>query len=307
MQPIPASPPPLLVDTAATVNHELERIMARYQPSVPDRLWQAMRYSLLAGGKRVRPALLLACFDLCGGGDRAKAMPAALAIDAMHTYSLIHDDLPCMDDDDLRRGHPTCHRKFDEATAVLAGDALQALSFSLLLEVDASDSVKAQLCRKLAQAAGCQGMVGGQMLDMEAERWSVEGLLQVERIHLHKTGALLRFSCDAGALLAGADATQQHHCIRFGEAIGLLFQIVDDLLDATASSSALGKSAGKDAAQQKATYVSLLGVEGARERAEEMASIALEACDALAATVADHNRDATPLRQLTEYILHRGS
>jgi len=309
MSSLPTAPPPLLVTTAETINHELAQMMDRYQRVVPNRLWQAMRYSLLAGGKRVRPALLLACFDLCGGGNWTHAMPAALAIDCLHTYSLIHDDLPCMDDDDLRRGQPTCHRQFDEATAVLAADALQSLSFSLLTEVEASDATKVALCKNLAIAAGCQGMVGGQALDMEADSQSVHELLQVERIHLHKTGALLRFSCDAGALLAGANADQQHHCIRFGESIGLLFQIVDDLLDATASSSALGKSAGKDAKQNKATYISVLGVDGTRERAQEMADLALQACDALDATL---NKTATganstaPLRQLTQYILHRG-
>jgi len=299
------APPPLLITTAQTINHELAQMMDRFQRVVPNRLWQAMRYSLLAGGKRVRPTLLLACFELCGGGNQVHAMPAALAIDCLHTYSLIHDDLPCMDDDDLRRGQPTCHRQFDEATAVLAADALQSLSFALLTEVVASDTIKVALSKKLAIAAGCQGMVGGQMLDMEADSQSVHELLQVERIHLHKTGALLRFSCDAGALLAGANADQQHHCIRFGESIGLLFQIVDDLLDATASSSALGKSAGKDANQNKATYISVLGVDGTRERAQEMADLALKACDALDKTTAGENR-TLQLRQLTHYILHRG-
>jgi len=305
MSTLAADPPPLLVATARTVNRELERMIARYQRVVPDRLWQAMRYSLLAGGKRVRPTLLLACFDLCGGSDQTQAMPAALAIDCLHTYSLIHDDLPCMDDDDLRRGQPTCHRQFDEATAVLAADALQSLSFALLTESMATDAIKVALCRKLAIAAGCQGMVGGQMLDMEADSQSVHELLQVERIHLHKTGALLRFSCDAGALLAGANTIQQQNCIRFGEAIGLLFQVVDDLLDATASSSVLGKSAGKDANQNKATYISVLGVDGARQRAQEIADLALRACDALDETIATPKSTA-PLRQLTQYILHRG-
>ncbi|MDX8413035.1 MAG: polyprenyl synthetase family protein [Mariprofundales bacterium] len=305
MSSLPTAPPPLLVTTAETINFELTQMMDRYQSVVPDRLWQAMRYSLLAGGKRVRPTLLLACFDLCGGGNQAHAMPAALAIDCLHTYSLIHDDLPCMDDDDLRRGQPTCHRKFDEATAVLAADALQSLSFSLLTEVEASDATKVSLCKKLAVAAGCQGMVGGQMLDMEADSQSVHELLQVERIHLHKTGALLRFSCDAGALLANANSDQQHHCIRFGESIGLLFQIVDDLLDATTSSSVLGKSAGKDAAQNKATYISVLGVDGTRERAQEMADMALQACDALDQTTTA-TKSTAQLRQLTQYILHRG-
>ncbi|MDQ6964294.1 MAG: polyprenyl synthetase family protein [Mariprofundales bacterium] len=304
-KPHSADPPQVLITTAQTINHELLLMMNRYQRVVPQRLWSAMRYSLLAGGKRVRPTLLLACFDLCGGADRQQAMPAALAIDCLHTYSLIHDDLPAMDNDDLRRGQPTCHRKFDEATAILAADALHALSFSLLADVVADDTTKIELCKKMATAAGCQGMVGGQMLDMESESISTDDLLQVERIHIHKTGALIRFSCEAGAMLADADDEQQHHCIRFGEAIGLLFQIVDDLLDTTVSSRVLGKSAGKDAHQNKATYISVLGVDGTRQRAQEVAEMALQACDALDDT--SHKRAGTmPLRQLTSYILNRG-
>ncbi len=297
--------PARLVEIAACVDRELQRMMEQRRDRVPDRLWQAMCHSLLAGGKRVRPALVLGCFEACGGRDVACAMPAALAVDCLHTYSLIHDDLPCMDDDDLRRGRPTCHRQFDEATAVLAADALHSLSFALLTECPTGDEVRVALCRSLALAAGCQGMVGGQMLDMEAEGTGVCALAQVERIHLHKTGALLRFSCEAGALLAGADDEDRRRCVRFGEAIGLLFQIVDDLLDVTATRAELGKSAGKDVEQDKATYVSVLGVDGARERAREMADLALQACDGLRGEGADGG--AAFLRQLTEYILNRGS
>ncbi|RMH50130.1 MAG: polyprenyl synthetase family protein [Zetaproteobacteria bacterium] len=280
-------------------------MLDRRRARIPDRLWQALFYVLSGGGKRVRPALLLACFDACGGEEEdRRAMPAAMAVDCIHTYSLIHDDLPCMDDDDMRRGQPACHRRFDEATAVLAGDALQALAFELICDCEVPDAVRVALVRGLARAAGGQGMVGGQMLDMEAEGAAAIDLPQVEHIHLHKTGALLRFCCEAGALLAGADEERRRGCIRFGEAVGLLFQIVDDLLDVTATSAALGKRAGKDAARGKATSVALLGVDGARERAREMAALAADACRTL-----EEGRpgSATALMELTDYLLHRGS
>jgi len=267
---------------------------------VPERLLKAMRYSLLAGGKRIRPALLLECYAACGGKSPAAAMPAALAIECIHTYSLIHDDLPCMDDDDMRRGNPTCHKQFDEASAVLAADALQALAFELIASSHADAGLRCRLLHSLAIAAGCQGMVGGQMLDMQAES-SSEGMdmLTVERIHLHKTGALLRWSCEAGAMLAGADASTLDACSRYGKAVGLLFQIADDILDVTASSADLGKSAGKDLAQNKATYVSVVGLQRARELAEEMQELAISACEPMGHQ-ADH------LQELVHYIQERG-
>ncbi len=264
---------------AQHVETSLARLLEERRGPVPEKLWEAMHYSLMAGGKRIRPALIIECFKACGGGEIKQTMPAAMSIECMHTYSLIHDDLPCMDDDDLRRGMPTCHKKFDEATAILAADALQALSFELLSDSDASADATTRigLVQRLAVASGAQGMVGGQLLDMEADAEGVESVLEVERIHLHKTGALLRYCCEAGALLAGADEETFTACSRYGKAIGLLFQIADDILDATATSEVLGKSAGKDAAQNKATYVSQVGLERARELAEEMRDIALEA------------------------------
>ncbi len=246
---------------------------------VAPQLLDAMRYSLLAGGKRIRPSLLISCYQACGGRQTDLVMPAALAIECIHTYSLIHDDLPCMDDDDLRRGKPTCHKQFDESTAVLAADALQALAFELLAAADIPAELRCRLIHSLAIAAGSQGMVGGQVLDMQAESDSAGmDILAVERIHLHKTGALLRWCCEAGALLAQADERRFQACSRYGKSIGLLFQIADDILDATASSVALGKSAGKDEAQNKATYVSVLGLQRARELADEMRQIAIDAC-----------------------------
>ncbi len=263
---------------------------------IPGRLWEAMHYSLLAHGKRIRPTLMLECHAACNG--REDIMSEALSIECVHAYSLIHDDLPCMDDDDLRRGQPTCHRKFDQATAILAADALHALGFELLTGSSAPDDIKCMLLHKLSIAAGAQGMVGGQMLDMLAEGKGTENVLDVERIHIQKTGALLCYSCEAGALLAGADKEQLHACTRFGRAVGLLFQIADDILDATATSQELGKSAGKDASQQKATYVSVLGTEQARELADEMLEMALAALEPLESR-GEH------LRQLACYILER--
>ena len=283
---------------ADQVNSALDQLLSGKRSTIATTLWDAMSYSLLAGGKRIRPALVMESFKACGGSNTEDVMAAAMSIECMHTYSLIHDDLPCMDDDDLRRGMPTCHKKFDEATAILAADALQALSFELLAELPQSSDVRIELVSRLAIASGAQGMVGGQMLDMEADAGGVNGVLEVERIHLHKTGALLCYCCEAGALLAGANEEKLVTCSRYGKAVGLLFQIADDILDATATSAELGKSAGKDEAQNKATYVSLVGLERARELAEEMRDIALEACKPLGA-------EGAQLASLAHYIYGR--
>jgi len=291
--------PDFLASHASHTEAHLTAALDRRNHAVPATLLEAMRYSLLAGGKRIRPALLLECFAACGGKDSTLAMPAAASIECLHTYSLIHDDLPCMDDDDLRRGMPTCHKKFDEATAVLAADALQALSFELITELDAPDAARIELVRRLAVAAGAQGMVGGQQLDIDSENQQIDDLLLVERIHLHKTGALLCYACEAGALLAGADEAQLDACSRYGKAVGLLFQIADDILDATADAAALGKTAGKDAAQNKATYVSVLGLSKARELAEEMRDLALD-------SLAPLGKRGAHLQALAHYILERG-
>jgi len=281
---------------AEGVNTALDTMLRTRRKCIPERLWEAMRYSLMAGGKRIRPALMLECFSACDG--EGSMMPAAISIECMHTYSLIHDDLPCMDNDDLRRGKPTCHKQFDEASAVLAADALQSLSFALLTELDTSADLRITLVKKLALAAGAQGMVGGQMLDMLAEKTTVRDVLEIERIHVHKTGDLLRYCCEAGAMLAQADAIHVDACSRYGKAVGLLFQIADDILDATQSSEMLGKSAGKDAVQHKATYVSLLGLDRAREIADEMHGLAVEALTPL-------GEDGAHLKALAAYILER--
>jgi len=298
--------PEFLSAHAGHVQDALAGMLDERKAVVPERLLTAMRYSLLAGGKRIRPSLLLECYAACGGERPQSAMPAALAIECIHTYSLIHDDLPCMDDDDLRRGKPTCHTQFDEATAVLAADALQTLAFELLAVADLDAGLRCMLIHKLSIAAGCQGMVGGQMLDMQAEHSSENmNMLSVERIHLHKTGTLLRWCCEAGAMLAMNDAKEScdaklEACSRYGKAVGLLFQIADDILDVTASSAVLGKSAGKDAAQNKATYVSVLGLQRARELADDMQELAIAACQPL-------GRQADRLRALVHYIQERNT
>ena len=288
---------------ASHVDVALAEMLDSRSNVVVERLLLAMHYSLLAGGKRIRPALLLECYRACGGKDIDSIMPAAMAIECMHTYSLIHDDLPCMDDDDLRRGKPTCHKQFDEATAVLAADALQALAFELLSNMSISSEIRLKLIQKLAVASGCQGMVGGQMMDMLAVNLAsnddTTDILAVERIHVHKTGALLCWCCEAGALLAAAGEPEQKACARYGKAVGLLFQIADDILDATASSVDLGKSAGKDEAQNKATYVSILGLQRSRELAGEMRDLALDACQPL-------GQQAKKMCTLADYILERG-
>ena len=292
--------PSFLAEHAKITENYCLEILNKRADVVPERLLEAMLYSLLAGGKRVRPALVMACYQACGGKNLAMVKPAAASIECMHTFSLVHDDLPCMDDDDLRRGKPTCHKQFDEETAVLTGDALQALSFELLSDMDVNAETRLSLINDMGIAAGCQGMVGGQMMDILAENSNIDSILEVERIHLHKTGELLRWSCEAGARLAGANTEQFEACSRYGKAVGLLFQIADDILDTTASSEALGKSAGKDEAQNKATYVSVLGVQKSRELADEMCELALEACDRLQGDAGQQ------LRELALYILKRG-
>ena len=209
------------------------------------------------------------------------ALTVAMAVECIHTYSLIHDDLPCMDDDDWRRGMPSCHRRFDEATAVLAGDALQTLAFELLADAPCAEALRLTLMRKLTVAAGALGMVGGQVMDMQAESREIANVLEVERIHIHKTGALIRFCCEAGALLAAAAEPKQQACAHYGAAVGLLFQIADDIMDATASREQMGKSAGKDAAQGKATYVSVVGLKEARRMARNNCEHACAAAEQL--------------------------
>jgi len=240
----------------------------------PAALVAAMRYSVLAGGKRLRPILFLAGAESCGAERLPDdALKAAAALELLHTYSLIHDDLPCMDDDALRRGRPTCHVVFGEATALLAGDALQTLGFELLATRPAGEARAARRARAVAMTAraiGVAGMAGGQALDLAAAKEAVpeaERAALLRHIHSLKTGRLIRLSLELGALHAGADENRLLRVARYGEALGLLFQIADDLLDVTQTSATLGKTAGKDVAQDKLTYPAVFGLEGAfRER-----------------------------------------
>ncbi len=263
----------------------------------PGRLISAMRYSLFAGGKRLRPILVLAAAEALGG-DPDHALPAACAVEMIHTYSLIHDDLPAMDDDDFRRGRPTCHRAFDEGTAILAGDALLTLAFGVLSVQGPGVSPEARLrmVQELARGAGWTGMVGGQQVDMDSEG-EVPELPVLEYIHTHKTGALIRSSLLLGGLSAGAGEEALQALTGFGEKIGLAFQIVDDILDLTSTTEELGKDQGSDAQRGKVTYPSLFGLQESRERAVKLvedAKAGLETIDR-----------AGRLGDLADYVLLR--
>lgn len=254
----------------------------------PARIHAAMRYSLQAGGKRLRPVLALAAAEFAGGEAAvAAALPAAVALECVHTYSLIHDDLPCMDDDDLRRGRPTCHRAYDEATALLAGDALLNQAFLILSESYADrPALGLRLVRELADAASGRRLVGGQMQDLLAESAAAQGrapatAADLEFIHLNKTAAMLEASLVCGGLAGGIDENGVRLLRLAGRHLGLAFQIVDDVLDATADTAELGKTAGKDARAGKATYVSLHGLEAARRLAAEETTRAHETLNAL--------------------------
>ncbi len=243
-------------------------------------LWEAMRYAALAGGKRLRPFLVLSSAEICEG-DRQVALRVAAAVEMMHTYSLVHDDLPAMDDDDLRRGQPTLHKQFDEATAILSGDALLTLAFEVLADpkTHADPAIRAELVLGLARAGGLEGMAGGQMLDLQAERQPVEddaGIMQLEAM---KTGALFAWSCEAGAVAAGADDKSRLHLRDFGADFGLAFQITDDILDEIGDTTETGKAVGKDTARGKATFVSRHGLDGARAIAERHVQMAVENLD----------------------------
>ena len=238
------------------------------------RLAEAVRYSLEAGGKRVRPVLcLLACEAV--GGTAAQALPGALALEYVHTYSLIHDDLPAMDDDDLRRGRPTSHKVFGEGHAILAGDALLTEAFGVLASAALDPVRRAEALALLAEGAGWRGMAGGQALDLEGEKVGSYDLEHLRLIHRMKTGALLRASLEIGAVLGGASPMERAALRAYGEAIGLAFQIQDDILDTTATDADLGKRAGKDAGRGKITYPSLLGLDGARNALSEATETAL--------------------------------
>jgi geranylgeranyl diphosphate synthase type II len=270
---------------------------------MPASLHNSMRYSVFAGGKRVRPILLLAACEAVGG-DISRAMPAACAMEMIHTYSLIHDDLPAMDDDDFRRGNPTNHKVFGEAVAILAGDALLTEAFVLMSRLEWGTRVAPErvlaVIHEIARAAGSYGMVGGQVVDMESEGEKEIDLATLQYIHTHKTGALIRASVKAGALLGGADDAGVAAVTRYGEAVGLAFQIADDILDVEGTTEELGKDAGSDEARGKATYPALVGLADAKRRAAELVEIALEA-------LVPFGDEAEPLREIARYIVYRKS
>jgi len=283
----------------------VNRALAAYLPRVRGpafRVVEAMHYSLFAGGKRLRPILCLAACEAVGA-DPTEALPVACALEMIHTYSLIHDDLPAMDDDDLRRGRPTCHKQFDEATAILAGDGLLTEAFRLLAEAAprfaGREAVLLEIIELIGRAAGYQGMVGGQMLDLQAEGRQIS-LKELETIHRLKTGALLTAAVRAGALVGGADRHQLTILTDFGEKFGLVFQITDDLLDVEGEAAEMGKAPGQDEKRRKATYPALLGREAARKWAHILMEQAIDG-------LADFGERAEPLRAIGRYLLVRRS
>jgi farnesyl diphosphate synthase len=297
-----------LAETAQAVERELEDLLGfEAQPGEsvrPKRLIEAMRYATLAGGKRLRPFLVVETARVLGRTDRGPRRAGA-AIECVHAYSLIHDDLPAMDDDDLRRGRPTAHRAFDEATAILAGDALQTLAFEILADprTDPDAEIRVTLSAGLARASGLAGMVGGQMLDIEAETAPAPfSLEKIAGLQAMKTGALLRFSVEAGARLAGASPVAGAALSSYGRAVGAAFQVADDLLDAEGDTATLGKRAGKDAGRRKATLVAALGLDGARR---ELARLIDEAGAAIDAAGLGASGDA--LRAAAAYVADRKS
>jgi geranylgeranyl diphosphate synthase type II len=296
MVPTPALPfSAYATDTRVEIDAALERY-TEFDADCPAKLRAAIQHSLLAPCKRLRPLLVLMAAEACGS-DREAAMPAACAVEMVHTYSLIHDDLPAMDDDDLRRGRPTCHAKFGEAMGILAGDALLTNAFEILARDVRDPAIAAACCVELARAAGASGMVGGQVDDLAAE-FQDAGLEQLERIHRRKTGAMFLVSLRLGALIAGADVGQLAALNTYGAKLGLAFQIADDLLDVSGDESAMGKRTGKDSDRGKLTFPALLGVDESTRRA---CALIEEACAALVI----FGPNASQLEALARYVVER--
>src|SRR6266404_8221698 len=288
--------PAFFEEDRLAVDAALERLLPQ-ESARPTSIHQAMRYSVFAGGKRIRPILSLETARIFAA-DITAALHPACAIEMIHTYSLIHDDLPALDNDDLRRGKPTCHKKFGEAAAILAGDALLTLAFETISATPVAPSECVSIVKEVASAAGTiNGMVGGQVADIEAERQKIQPEM-LEYIHRSKTAALIRASVTAGALCASAPGDDVARLRRFGETIGWAFQVTDDILDVEESSAALGKTAGKDIAQQKATYPAVFGLERSHEIANELSAKAI-------ADLAPYGERATRLREIAEFLVHR--
>ncbi len=279
-----------LEERARATDAALEFYLSTWE-GAPETLREAIRYSLFAGGKRLRPALALGAAEIVCG-DYSVAMPAACAIEMIHTYSLIHDDLPCMDDDDIRRGKPTLHRAYDEATAILAGDGLQAMAFNTI-----ADAGNIAVVEEIAQAAGVAGMVGGQYIDLQCEGKDLP-LEAVQELHRMKTGALIRVSVRAGAMLAGADEKQLRSLTEYGEHLGLAFQIADDILDVIGDDDEMGKRSGMDKAHRKLTYPGLVGLEVAKRLGRQSVEMAVSALEAFGS-------EADPLREIARFVVER--
>jgi len=264
--------------------------------TTPNRLHEAMRYAAQGGGKRIRPLLVYAAGSL--GDAKAQALDAAaVAIECIHAYSLVHDDLPCMDDDDLRRGRPTVHKAFDEATALLVGDALQTRAFEVLANVECEADVRLQMISALAAASGSRGMAGGQAIDLESVGKKLD-LVGLKQMHAMKTGALLSCAVELGGIAAHLNGSQLAQLHQYSTALGLAFQIVDDVLDATADSQTLGKTAGKDAAANKPTYVTLMGLDYAQQQAKALQASAI-------ASLEEFGSKADALKNLALLVVNR--
>jgi len=284
-----------------TRQRQIDRALDRYLPKAntkPATLHKAMRYSLFAGGKRLRPILCLAAAEACRG-TIDHTLPLACALECIHTYSLVHDDLPSMDNDDFRRGRPTCHKVFGDGIAILAGDALLTIAFEIVSRAKPATRYDiSALLREIAVAAGSQKLIAGQVADLEAEGKNVKRD-QLQFIHEHKTAAILKSSVRLGAMSANADAKKLSAITHFGQRLGLAFQIIDDILDVTQTSEILGKSAGKDVAAKKATYPAVIGLERSRAEAKRLTRQAHDALSVFSST------DAEPLHALANYLLER--
>ncbi len=306
----PTPAPPAAVSASAVemlrrhseqLHEYFTKVCARHVVA-PQRLVDSIQYSLLAGGKRLRPTLVLECCNACMGKDdparRASALASAAAMEFVHTFSLVHDDLPAMDDDDLRRGRPTNHKVYGEAMAILAGDAMVTMAFEILA-TDCEPSVIGTLVKELAIASGPEGMIGGQVLDIDGEDQNLS-LEQLQRVHRMKTGALLTASCRMGAISARASESQLNAVTEYGRHLGLAFQIIDDVLDVTSTPEQMGKATNKDAAKGKNTYPVLMGLEASRIEAHRQLTLALDSLDELGSA-------ADGLRNLARFVVERES
>jgi geranylgeranyl diphosphate synthase type II len=295
----PANAADLLSRHGDRLHEYFVKIRARHV-AAPERLVESIQYSLLAGGKRLRPTLILECCNAClkkpDARKLASALASAAAMEFVHTFSLVHDDLPAMDDDDLRRGRPTNHKVYGEAMAILAGDAMVTMAFEILA-TDAEPSVVGTLVKELAVASGPEGMIGGQVLDIDGEDQNLT-LEQLQRVHRMKTGALLTASCRMGAISAGASEAQLNAVTEYGRHLGLAFQIIDDVLDVTSTPEQMGKATNKDAAKGKNTYPVLMGLDASKREAHEQLALALDALNELGSS-------ADGLRKLAKFVVER--